>query len=658
MRIPIDKIVSIMEKTDKIRNVGVLAHVDHGKSTLSDVILSESGYISKDLAGKLLYLDYLEEEQKRGITIKTAAISVLLKSDRTEYLLNLIDTPGHVDFSGKVVRALRLMDGAVVVVDAVEGIMAQTEAVIKQLIEERIKPILFINKVDRLIRELNYNQLQVQSRFEEIIISFNELVKSYADSDWEYYYVNPSTESVVFGSALYNWGFTVKTASEKNLKFLDIYNMVIEDPAAPRKVVPLGKVMSRLIYEKLPSPCEAQKFRVSMLWEGSPPPKEILECRKDKLSVMYISKLQKESSRLICTARVFSGIAKPGIYYDCSTNKVLKVNAVGILAGSGIKIVKSVPAGNVVGLVMSKAELGMTIASDKIGGCFKKPKYDFVPVMYIAITPIYPRDFDKLLEMLDEIKIEDPNIRHEINRDTGQVLVWGIGELQLELLVKRLKENLQVYTTEPLVSFKEIPVESISYQNDEYIIEIKPLQGAISEDADEISELENRITLDGIPKGEIENVEKIIQDLLKSGPLIGEPISGVEVKIRRIQQTREFDFNKLLNTFMEAYLKLKTEIGEPYYKFEIMTKTHFLGLVNNEITRRGGKIEKILGEKMDIVTIRGIIPVRTSLGLPTRIRELTSGNAYIQLLFHRYMVARDKAKEEIIETLKARKGLN
>lgn len=212
-----------MHRKERIRNIGIIAHIDHGKTTMTDSLLAEAGLLSPKIAGEARALDYLEEEQKRGITIKTANISLLHEISSHPYVINLVDTPGHVDFTGKVTRALRAIDGAIVVVDAVEEVMVQTETVTRQALEERVKPVLFINKLDRLIRELKLTPSEIQDKVLRIIRDFNSLIEIYGESEFrDKWKVDPQKETVAFGSALHRWGFTLKIAQEKGVKFSDI----------------------------------------------------------------------------------------------------------------------------------------------------------------------------------------------------------------------------------------------------------------------------------------------------------------------------------------------------------------------------------------------------------------------------------------------------
>ena len=173
----VERVVELMKDPKHIRNIGIVAHIDHGKTTLSDNLLAGAGIISEELAGKQLFMDSDAEEQARGITIDASNVSMVHEYEGRDYLINMIDTPGHVDFGGDVTRAMRAVDGAVVLVDAVEGTMPQTETVLRQALKEQVRPVLFINKVDRLVNELKVDETEMQIRLGKVIDKVNKLIK-------------------------------------------------------------------------------------------------------------------------------------------------------------------------------------------------------------------------------------------------------------------------------------------------------------------------------------------------------------------------------------------------------------------------------------------------------------------------------------------------
>jgi translation elongation factor 2 (EF-2/EF-G) len=206
----VERVVELMKDPKHIRNIGIVAHIDHGKTTLSDNLLAGAGIISEELAGRQLFMDSDEEEQARGITIDASNVSMVHEVEGQDYLINMIDTPGHVDFGGDVTRAMRAVDGAVVVVDAVEGTMPQTETVLRQALKEQVVPVLFINKVDRLVNELKVDETEMQIRLGKVIDKVNKLIKGMNEdaynNGWK---LDASKGTVAFGSALYNWAISV-----------------------------------------------------------------------------------------------------------------------------------------------------------------------------------------------------------------------------------------------------------------------------------------------------------------------------------------------------------------------------------------------------------------------------------------------------------------
>jgi elongation factor 2 len=211
-----EQIRGIMDKTENIRSMSVIAHVDHGKSTLTDSLICKAGIISAKAAGDARFTDTRADEQERGVTIKSTGVSLYFEYDSEDgkgsqpHLINLIDSPGHVDFSSEVTAALRITDGAMVVVDCIEGCAVQTETVLRQSLAERVKPCLFVNKVDRCILELQMEPEDMYSRFRKAIEDVNVIIATYNDALMGDVQVDPSKGTVAFGSGLHGWGFNVE----------------------------------------------------------------------------------------------------------------------------------------------------------------------------------------------------------------------------------------------------------------------------------------------------------------------------------------------------------------------------------------------------------------------------------------------------------------
>src|ERR1700752_1395166 len=217
--------LKIVHNRDQLRNMGIIAHVDHGKTTTADSLLAACGMLSPSVDGQALALDYMELEQQRQMTIKAANVTLYYEKDGKPYVINLIDTPGHIDFTGKVTRSLRAVDGAIVVVDAVEGIMTQTETVSRQALEERVRPVLYINKIDRLIKELRLPPEKMQEWLLEIVADINRHIETHAEPEYrEKGKITVQDSMVAFGSSKDKWGFNADLAKTTGMGFKDIYN--------------------------------------------------------------------------------------------------------------------------------------------------------------------------------------------------------------------------------------------------------------------------------------------------------------------------------------------------------------------------------------------------------------------------------------------------
>jgi elongation factor 2 len=266
----VERVTTLMNDPEKIRNIGIVAHIDHGKTTLSDNLLAGAGMISKELAGRQLFMDSDEEEQARGITIDASNVSMVHTFDNEDYLINLIDTPGHVDFGGDVTRAMRAVDGAVVVVDAVEGTMPQTETVLRQALREHVRPVLFVNKVDRLINELQVDSQEMQVRLGKVIDHVNKLIKNMNPEKFKAgWKVDAAAGTVAFGSALYNWAISVPMMKKTGVSFSDVYDYCkAGDMKTLAEKCPLHEAVLDMVIHFLPNPLVAQQGRVKVIWHG------------------------------------------------------------------------------------------------------------------------------------------------------------------------------------------------------------------------------------------------------------------------------------------------------------------------------------------------------------------------------------------------------
>jgi elongation factor 2 len=487
----INKIKELMYTPKYIRNIGIVAHIDHGKTTLSDNLLAGAGMISSELAGDQRFLDFDEQEQARGITIDAANVSMVHKYKDEEYLINLIDTPGHVDFGGDVTRAMRAVDGAVVVVCAVEGIMPQTETVLRQALKENVRPVLFINKVDRLINELKLEGDELQNRFLKIIASANKLIKNMAPEQFKKEWLARVEDgSVAFGSAYHNWAINVPMMQKTGITFNDIREACRDDKQKDlADKVPIHDVLLGMVVDHLPSPDVSQRYRVPSIWNGDIESVEgqgMINTDPDSpLAVMITNVSIDKHAGEIATGRVYGGTIEKGteIFFVGSHGKA-RTQQVGVYMGPERINTDRVPAGNIVAITGAKnAMAGETVTN--LGTTidpFEGIEHISEPVVTVAVEAKNTKDLPKLIEVLRQVGKEDPTVRVEINEETGEHLISGMGELHLEIITYRINEKgVEIETSEPIVVYRETiagkagPVEGKSpNKHNRYYIDIEP----------------------------------------------------------------------------------------------------------------------------------------------------------------------------------------
>ncbi len=691
----ISQIVESMGKKEAIRNIGIIAHIDHGKTTLADSLLAGAGLLSSTMAGTARVLDYLEEEQKRKITIKTANISLLYKTAADQYIINLVDTPGHVDFTGKVTRALRAIDGAVVVVDAVEGIMAQTEIVTRQALEERVQPVLFVNKVDRLITELQLNAEQIQRKLDHLIVSFNDLIEVYGEAPYkDRWKIDPAAGDVAFGAALHGWGFTLDIAKQKVVKFQDIINAYQKgEHEKLQKTLPVYKAIFEMAIKCMPNPREAQAYRVEKIWDGhvdSTVGRALAECSDEGPTVVCVTNVQANQGGCVATGRVFSGKIKKGDnLHLVDALAETQVSAVSIDMGAFREEVADVSAGNLAAItlpVMLKAGETLVDSAHKAGMVpFESSNYVSEPVVIIAVEPKNPQDIPALLEALDKLAAEDPNLHIITDKQTGEYLLSGMGELHLEIATNQLKRefNLKVEASEPRVVYMEsvtrrgvvATAKSPNKQNS-FSIQVEPEQEERSnkDSEKEVEEKGSILSFDEhrnvlvdcngktqqVPEEALEAIISGFEYACKAGPLCGEPARHVKVNLIDLQLCPQDNAAEVMRGVGKAifgsFLTAKPVLLEPVYATTISVSAELSGECSRILTTRRGKV-KGFEQKGFLTVIKGFIPVAETFGFSKELRSATSGRAIWQSIFDHWERMPEKLAAETISDLRKRKGL-
>src|SRR3989339_320965 len=518
----VDKVKRLMTSQDKIRNIAIAAHIDHGKTTFSDNLLFGAGMMSEDLAGKACVLDFHEDEKTRGITIDAANVSMVHNCDGNEHLINLIDTPGHVDFGGDVTRAMRAVDGAIVLSCASEGIMPQTETVLRQALKERVRPILFINKVDRLIREVKLTPEEMQKRFIKIIDSVNRLIAEIAEPEYKQkWQVAVGDGTVAFGSAFHNWALSIPYMKEKGISFkeiIDAYNAGGEEYKVLAKKAPIHEVILGMVIANHPNPVTAQAYRIPKIWHGdleSSAAKDFMSCNiEGEVAFVPIKIVVDPHAGEVACGRLFGGTIRQGdeLYMNIAKHKV-RVQQVSIYKGASRVQLDQVVAGNIVGIVgLRDVVVGETVSRNPIVP-FEAISHLFEPVVTKSISAKKTADLPKLIEILRQVGKEDPSLRIEINEETGESLMSGMGELHLEIIENRIKteKGLEIRTSPPIIVYREsvakasdIAVGRTPNKHNDFFVTVEPLEDTVVE-----------AIADGtLPSGRIKKKDKTLDEVL------------------------------------------------------------------------------------------------------------------------------------------------
>jgi elongation factor 2 len=713
----IKKSKNLMDKLEYIRNIGIAAHIDHGKTTLSDNLLAGCGMMSEDLAGKQLVLDFDEQEQDRGITINTASASMVHGFEGKEYLINLLDTPGHVDFGGDVTRAMRAVDGCIVVVCAVEGAMPQTETVIRQALREKVKPILFINKVDRLINELRVTPEEMQQRFVKIIAKFNDLLnKTIPDEFKGKWNVKVEDGSVAFGSAYYNWAISAPYMQKSGLSFKDIYDYCDKNNQKElAKKTPIHEVLLDMVVDHLPPPIDAQKYRIPHIWRGeidSELGKSMVNTDDDgPLSIMITKIVMDPHAGEVAVGRVYSGKVERGHeVYVIGMPRVNRVQQVNLMVGADRIPVDFVSAGNIVAATgIRDAIAGSTVTDNPDAEPFERIIHISEPVVTVAVEAKNTKDLPKLIEVLRVVSKADPSIQVDINQETGENLMSGMGELHLEITEYRIRKEygVDIVTSEPIVVYRE-SVGKKSQQKFEgkspnkhnrFYIEVEPLpenivkalyNNEIPENVkkhknDVIKKLQELGMSKDLAKGVfgvkglnlIADVTKGIQylfetrelikeafdEVMKSGPTASEPCQGMLVRLvdaklheDAIHRGPAQVIPAVRNAIYGSITVSEPILLEPVQKVFISTPQDLMGDASRELNQRRAVVRDMITEK-DMVNIDAKAPVAEMFGFASAIRSATGGRVLWNTENLGFEPLPRQLQTDIVKNIRERKGL-
>lgn len=709
-------IQKLMHTPERIRNIAIAAHIDHGKTTFSDNLLAGAGMISKELAGKQLALDFHEDEATRGITIDAANVSMVHNIGGVEHLINLIDTPGHVDFGGDVTRAMRAVDGCIVLICAVEGVMPQTETVLRQALKELVKPILFINKVDRLIKEVKLTPQEMEKKFISIIDHINELIENLAPEGYkEKWKVGVGDGSVAFGSAFHNWALSFPYMKEHGLTFKDVIDAYENDTYKElAEKAPLYEVVLEMSIKHHPNPVDAQKYRIPRIWHGdidSEVGKSLINCDpKGEVAFVPTKIVIDKHAGEVAAGRLFSGSIKQGddVYMNLAKRKT-RIQQVSVYKGAQRVVVDEVLAGNIVGIVgLKNVFVGETVSTNPIEP-FESIKHIFEPVITKSIEAKKAADLPKLVEVLKQIGKEDPSIKVEINEQTGESLISGMGELHLEIIENRIKteKGLDVQTSSPIIVYREtVGKESSSFEgrspnkHNSFYIKVQPLEdnvyeaikagevkeGRIKKKSQEVADQLSKLGWSGneirdvrdIYKGNIfmdetrgevhigevlDMVLDAFEMVMDQGPLAREPCNKMKVSLVDIRLHEDAIhrgpaqvYPAVREAITESMKQANPAILEPLQIHVIEMPEKFLGEITKLIGGKRGQLINVSQEGTN-AEVKTKLPVAEMIGWSSDLRSATEGRGTSSLLDQLYEKVPPGMQADIIRKIRDRKGL-
>jgi elongation factor G len=679
-----------------VRNIGIMAHIDAGKTTTTERILYYTGRLHKlgEVHDGAATMDWMDQEKERGITITSAATTCFWNDHR----INIIDTPGHVDFTMEVERSLRVLDGAVACFCAVGGVEPQSETVWNQADRYNVPRIGFVNKMDRTGADF-YNVLDMmKERFGTNPVPLNipigggqtftgvvDLIEMkaiiYAEDDGTNFDITEIPNSMK--DKVDEWrGYLLEEAASNDEglmeKYLEGEDIAIDElKAAIRKSCISGDIVPMLcgsafknkgvqslldyIINFLPSPIDVGSIKG---FDVDDKEKELeREPSTDaSFSALAFKIMTDPFVGRLTFFRVYSGSVSTGDFiYNPTSGRKERVGRLMLMHSRKTEERKTVEAGEIAGMVgLKDTKTGHTLCDLKDQIILESMEFPD-PVISVAVEPSSKQDQENLTVALSKLAEEDPTFNVKSDEDSGQTIISGMGELHLDIICDRLKREFKVnvHVGPPQVAYKESITEAIKHETKfvkqsggrgqyaHVVIEIEPNEAGAG------YEFEDKITGGKIPKIYINSVSSGIQEAMKTGVLAGYPIEDLKVKLVD-GSTHDVDSNEMAfkiagsMSFRQAAKKANPVLLEPIMALEVVVPEDYFGSVSGDITSRRGSILG-MDRKNNAQIIKSEVPLSGMFGYATDLRSMTQGRAVFTLQFSKYKKAPKSISQEVLE---------
>ena len=690
-------------KLENVRNIGIMAHIDAGKTTLTERILYYTGRTHRigEVHDGAATMDWMEQEQERGITITSAATTCMWNDNR----INIIDTPGHVDFTVEVERSLRVLDGAVGVFCAVGGVEPQSETVWRQADKYDVPRIAFVNKMDRVGADFfnvvgmikkrlgaNALPLAIPIGSGELFTGIIDLIQMQAIlynedvSGSSFEYSDIPADLIDLAEEWRGVLFEEVAANNENLmeKYLNDEEILPAELLAAIRVgclenlyIPTlcgsafkNKGVQRLldaVCDLLPSPVDVPSI------SGVDPrdtDKEKTRSPKDDepFSALAFKIMTDPYVGKLTYMRVYSGRLEAGSYvYNPSSGKRERISRVLLMHSNKREERDSVSTGEIVAAVgLKKVKTGHTLCDEK--NQILLESMDFPePVVAVSVEPVSKGDQDSLSKGLQKLGEEDPTFRVSSDEETGQTIIAGMGELHLEILVDRLLREFKVEANigQPMVAYREAITESISGvdmkfvrqsggkgQYGHVVINVEPNESGKG------YHFENKIVGGVIPKEYIPSVDQGMKEALKNGVIAGYPIEDVRVELT-FGSYHDVDSSEMAfkiagsMAIQKACKQASPKLMEPIMRVEVIVPDEYLGDVMGDLNSRRGKIEG-MEQRNQAQTVAAFVPLSNMFGYVTDLRSITQGRAVFHMEFAKYQQVPSSIETEILEKAKGK----